>query len=108
MLLRRAHIRQEEVFLAGVEDAVLIDDVVATADDRARLQHELLQKELDLLRARLDSIRSQAAVVAKAGVTWANASARSQLASNPWAKLASLAASSFLVTTVLRKFLSGP
>lgn len=106
MLLRRAHIPQEEIFLVGVEDAVVINDIVATAADRARLQHELLQKELDLLRARLDIIRSQVRVVAKAGVTWADAIARSQLSSYPWTKLGALAASSFLVTTALRSFRS--
>lgn len=106
MLLRRAHIPQEEVFLAGVEDTVVIEDVVATTADRARLQHELLQKELDLLRARLDIIRSQVGVVAKSGVTWANASARSQLASNPWTKLAALSVGSFLITTALRSLRS--
>lgn len=105
MLLRRTHIPQEEVFL--FEDAAAIADVVATAADRARLQHQLLQKELDLLRARLDIIRSQVGVVAKSSVTWANASARSQLSSYPWTKLGALAASSFLVTTALRSLRSG-
>ncbi|WP_426124325.1 hypothetical protein [Pararhizobium sp. PWRC1-1] len=107
MLLRRAHIPQEEVFLVGIEDVVVIDDSVATAADRARLQHELLQKELDLLRARLEIVRSQVGVVAKSGVTWVNASARSQLGSYPWAKFAALAASSFLVTTAVRKLSFG-
>ena len=107
MLLRRAHIPQEEIFLVGVEDAVVVDDIVATAADRARLQHELLQKEIDLLRARLQIVRSQVGVVAKSGVTWANATARSQLASKPWAKLAALTTISFLVTTVLRGLRSG-
>lgn len=107
MLLRRAHIPQEEVFLAGIEDAVVIDDGVANAADRARLHHELLQKEVDLLRARLDIIRSQVVVVAKSSVTWANASARSQLTSYPCAKLSALAAGSFLVTRALRSLRSG-
>ena len=106
MLLRRTPIPQEEVFLVGEEDVVVIDNVVATATDRARLHRELLQKEVDLLRARLDIIRSQVDVVAKSGVTWANASARSQLASYPWTKLGALAASSFLVTAALRSFRS--
>jgi hypothetical protein len=99
---QRTHIPQEEAFVVGEEDVVAIDDVVATATDRARFQHELLQKELDLLRARLDIIRSQVGVVAKSSVTWVNASARSQLSSYPWTKLGALAASSFLVTTALR------
>lgn len=107
MLLRRAHIPQEEIFLVGVEDAVVMDDIVATAADRARLKHELLQKEIDLLRARLEIIRSQVGVAAKLGVTWANATAWSQLASKPWAKLAALTTISFLVTTVLRSLRSG-
>ena len=106
MLLRRAHIPQEEVFLAGVEDTVVIEDVVATTADRARLQHELLQKELDLLQARLDIIRSQVSVVAKSSVTWVNASARAQLSTYPWTKLGALAAGSFLVTKALRRFRS--
>ncbi|WP_318410673.1 hypothetical protein [Rhizobium sp. PL01] len=94
--------------MVGVEDAVVIDDIAATAADRARFKHELLQKELDLLRARLDIIRSQVRVVAKSGVTWANASARSQLTSYPWTKLGALAASSFLVTRALRTLRLGP
>jgi hypothetical protein len=106
MLLRRAHLSQEEVFLVGVEDAVVVDDVVATAADRACLQHELLQKELDLLRARLDIIRARVGIVAKSGVTWINESARSQLSTHPWAKLTALAAGSFVVTAALRSFRS--
>jgi hypothetical protein len=107
MLLRRPHIPQEKVLLSGVEDSLVIDDdCLANAADRARLQHELLQKEVDLLRARLDIIRSQVGVVAKSGATWVNASARSQLASYPWTKLGALAAGSFLITAALRSFRS--
>jgi multidrug efflux pump subunit AcrA (membrane-fusion protein) len=107
MLLRRAHIPQEELSLGGVEEAVVDDDIVATAAVRARIQHELLQIELDLLRARLNMIRAQVRIVAKSSVTWANASARSQLLSYPWIKLGALAAGSFLATTALRRYLSG-
>lgn len=57
MLLRRAHLPQEEVFFLGVEHAVVVDDIAATANERARLQHDLLQKEIDLLCARLGIIR---------------------------------------------------
>ncbi len=103
MLLRRARIPQEEVFFIGAEDDVVIDDI-ATAAHRARFQRELLQKELDFLRAKIDIIRFQLGIVAKSGMTWANISARSQLASYPWTKLGALAASSFLVTTALRSF----
>jgi hypothetical protein len=106
MLLRRPHIPQEEVFLSDAEDTLRFDDSLANAANRARLQHELLQKEVDLLRARLDIIRSQVGVVAKSGATWVNASARSQHASYPWTKLGALAAGSFLITAALRSFRS--
>jgi hypothetical protein len=102
MLLRRVHIPQE-VLLSNPEDQSLISEMTGTPRDRARLQHELLQKEVDLLRARLDITRSQLGVVARSGVRWAHASARSQLGPYPWLKFAVLAASSYLVTTAIRR-----
>jgi hypothetical protein len=70
---------------------------------RARLRHQLLQKEIELLRVRLDIIQDRAKVVVRSGAAWANASARSQLGPYPWAKFVGIALGSFLVTNALRK-----
>lgn len=107
MLLKRKHVPKEEVFLIEEEHQDDVPELKASVYERARIRHEVLQKEIDLLRARLHIIRDQAGLVAKSGVTWANASARAQLGPYPWAKFAALAASSFLVTRGLRKLPMG-
>jgi len=102
-MLKKAHIPQEEVFLYASDDIDPVVETVATPDERARLRHEILEKDIDLLRVRLELIRAQIGLVARSGATWANASARSQLGTYPWAKLAALTASSCLVTMALRR-----
>jgi hypothetical protein len=102
MSLRTAHIPQEEVFLARSDDGISVVATAASSEEKARLRHEVLQKDLDLLRARLDIIRTQVGVVATSGANWAHASAREQLGPYPWAKFAALAVGPYLVTKVLR------
>ncbi|MEK1931587.1 MAG: hypothetical protein AAAC47_17770 [Pararhizobium sp.] len=107
MLIKQAHIAGEEVFLQPEKSELPIEPQLLLADHsaraRARLRRELLQKELELLRARLDVIRAQAKDVVRLGATWANASARAQLGPYPWATFAGIAVSSFLVTNAIRK-----
>ncbi|CAN7701637.1 hypothetical protein LJR098_002513 [Rhizobium sp. LjRoot98] len=103
MLLRRQGIRQEETFLSGRQDEVSVTDKAGSPEDNARLRHEILHKEIELLRARLDIVRAQVGAVAKSGGTWIHASARSQLGAYPWAKFAALTAASYVVTRSLRK-----
>jgi hypothetical protein len=102
MSLVTAHIPKEEVFLAGSGDGISAVAIAASAEQKVRLRHEVLQKDLDLLRARLDIIRTQAGVVARSGATWAHASAREQLGPYPWAKFAALAVVPYLMTRVFR------
>jgi hypothetical protein len=49
---------------------------------KARLRREILQKEVDLLCARIGIVKPQAGTVAKSCGNWVNASARSQLAAD--------------------------
>ncbi|HTO34254.1 MAG TPA: hypothetical protein VL202_24240 [Pararhizobium sp.] len=102
-MLKKAHIPQEDIFLYGSDDADPIVETVATPEERARLRHEILEKDIDLLRVRLDLIRARVGLVSRSSVRWANCSARSQLGAYPWAKFAALAASSCLVTIALRR-----
>lgn len=107
MLIKRADIAGEEGFLQPEKSELPIEPQLLLADHsaraRARLRRELLQKELELLRARLDVIRAQAKDVVRLGAIWANASARAQLGPYPWATFAGIAVSSFLVTNAIRK-----
>ncbi len=106
MLRKRAHIADEELTLQP-ENSEFRSKPLLLADcsvrTRAHLRRELLQKEIELLRVRLDVIRDQAKVVVRSGATWANASARSQLGPYPWAKFVGIALGSFLITNALRK-----
>jgi len=68
-----------------------------------KLKRELLMKDLDLLRARLDILKRQTATVARSGASWAHGSARAQLGPYPWAKLAAITGGSFLVVYLLRR-----
>jgi hypothetical protein len=109
VLIRRSRTPAESLRAFG--ETQPSDDIPVAIDERgraspneiARLRRELLGKELELLRARLNFIRNQAVSVARSGAIWANASARSQLGPYPWAKFAGIALSSFLVTNAVRK-----
>ena len=70
---------QEDVFLTGSGDDIPVSATPASPEANARFPHEILQKEIELLRAILAIVRSQVGVVAKSGGTWVNASARSQV-----------------------------
>jgi len=102
MLLRRAHVPQEEVFVTGREDGVPFSAIPASPREKARIRHEILQKDIDLLRSRLAIVAAQAGAVGKAGAIWVNAGARSQLGTYPWAKFAALTVGSYVVTRALR------
>ncbi|WEZ85529.1 hypothetical protein P6U16_26085 (plasmid) [Rhizobium sp. 32-5/1] len=99
---RREHIPQEEVFFLDREGRGPVSPTPTSPEEKARLQREVLQKELDLLRARLAIIRSQVGVVTKSGTVWVHASARSQLGAYPWAKFGALVAGSYFLTRGLR------
>jgi hypothetical protein len=99
---RTGHIPQEEVFFSNREGGVPVSSIPPSPEQKARLRREVLQKELDLLRARLAIISSQVGAVTKSSAVWVHASARSQLGAYPWAKFGALVAGSYLLTRELR------
>ncbi len=93
---------KEEAFSVASEQDLPVGRM-ASVEHRARLRHELLNKEIDLFRARLEIIRSQIGVLTRSSMTWADASARTQLGPYPWAKFLALSAGPYLVTKALRR-----
>ena len=89
--------------LEANDDTQFEPALVPTPEYDLKLKRELLMKDLDLLRARLDILKRQTATVARSGASWAHGSARAQLGPYPWAKLAAVAGGSFLVVRMLRR-----
>ena len=86
---RTGNIPREEVFFSNREGEASVSSTPPSPEEKAQLRREVLQKELDLLRARLAIISSQVGAVTKSGTVWVHASARSQLGAYPWGEIRS-------------------
>ncbi|UVD58588.1 hypothetical protein NE852_10550 [Rhizobium sp. Pop5] len=72
------------------------------APDKADTGLTALQRELRLLRARIDILREDAEAALKAKATSIDANAHVQLGDYPWLKLAAATSAAFVVARIVR------